>query len=173
VLPTGEQYVLRCAGEEHETPLSEPETANAIHGLVRFEAWQVVDRTSETVRLEHLLHPQPGYPFALRLRVDYELSPAGLRVQTTATNEGDVPLPYGEGHHPYLAAGAGLRVDDCTLVAPGPPGWRPTSGRCRPARSAWTAPTTTCGPAGRSGTCASTTASPTWPGTTTAGRGSG
>jgi aldose 1-epimerase len=106
-------------GEEHVTPLSEPETSNAIHGLVRNVAWQVADRTSGTVRLEHLLHPQPGYPFPLRLQVSYELSAAGLRVETTATNEGDVPLPYGEGHHPYLAAGAGLRVDVCTLVAPG------------------------------------------------------
>jgi aldose 1-epimerase len=106
-------------GEEHSTPLSEPETHNAIHGLTRYVAWRVTDRASETVRLEHLLHPQPGYPFGLRLQIDYELSAGGLRVTTTATNEGDVPLPYGEGHHPYLAAGAGLRVDDCTLVAPG------------------------------------------------------
>ncbi|MCZ2828803.1 aldose 1-epimerase family protein [Modestobacter sp. VKM Ac-2986] len=106
-------------GEEHETPVSEHETGNAIHGLVRFVAWQVVERTSERVVLEHLLHPQPGYPFTLRLRIAYELSAAGLRVQTTATNEGDRALPYGEGHHPYLAAGAGLHVDDCMLVAPG------------------------------------------------------
>jgi aldose 1-epimerase len=106
-------------GVEHATPVSEPETGNAIHGLVRHVAWQVVDRTSDAVRLEHLLHPQPGYPFTLRLSVTYELSPDGLRVQTTATNEGDLGLPYGEGHHPYLAAGAGLLVDDCTLVAPG------------------------------------------------------
>jgi aldose 1-epimerase len=106
-------------GEEHETPVSEHETGNAIHGLVRFVAWEVVERSSERVVLEHLLHPQPGYPFALRLRIAYELSAAGLRVETTATNEGDRALPYGEGHHPYLAAGAGLHVDDCTLIAPG------------------------------------------------------
>ena len=106
-------------GEEHVTPLSEPETGNAIHGLVRHVAWQVVERSSEAVTLEHLLHPQPGYPFTLRLQIAYELSTAGLRVTTTATNAGDVALPYGEGHHPYLAAGAGLLLDDCTLVAPG------------------------------------------------------
>ena len=106
-------------GAERQTPISEPETGNAIHGLVRFLPWQVTDRSSERVALELLLHPQPGYEFALRLQVAYELSPAGLRVQTTATNEGDEPAPYGEGHHPYLAAGAGLLVDDCTLVAPG------------------------------------------------------
>ena len=109
----------RWDGTEQQTALSEPETHNAIHGLVRTVAWQVVRRTSEAVVLEHLLYPQPGYPWALRLQVGYELSPTGLTVATTATNEGDVPLPYGEGHHPYLAAGAGLLVDDCTLVAPG------------------------------------------------------
>jgi len=106
-------------GAEHATPISEPETGNAIHGLVRFLAWQAVDRTSDAVTLEHLLHPQPGYPFPLRLQIAYELTTAGLSVRTTATNEGDVALPYGEGHHPYLAAGPGLHVDDCTLVAPG------------------------------------------------------
>jgi aldose 1-epimerase len=105
-------------GAVQQTPLSEPETANAIHGLVRFAPWTVVDRDGGSVRLEHLLHPQPGYPFTLRLQVAYQLSATGLQVTTTAINDGDVPLPYGEGHHPYLAAGAGLRVDDCTLQAP-------------------------------------------------------
>jgi aldose 1-epimerase len=109
----------RWDGAEHRTPLSEPETGNAIHGLVREEPWQVVDRSSDSVRLQHLLYPRQGYPFTLRLEIAYHLSPAGLRVETTATNDGDVPLPYGEGHHPYLAAGAGLHVDDCTLSAPG------------------------------------------------------
>jgi aldose 1-epimerase len=105
-------------GAEQSLALSEPETSTAIHGLVQYVPWQVVDRTGDTVRLEHLLHPHPGYPFVLRVQVAYELSPDGLRVTTTATNSGDVPLPYGEGHHPYLAAGPGLLVDDCTLVLP-------------------------------------------------------
>ncbi|MCW2575489.1 MAG: Aldose 1-epimerase [Modestobacter sp.] len=109
----------RWDGAEHQTPLSEPETHNAIHGLVRTVAWQVTGRTSDSVQLEHRLHPQPGYPFALRLQIGYELSPGGLHVRTTATNVGDEPLPYGEGHHPYLAARPGQHVDDCTLVAPG------------------------------------------------------
>jgi aldose 1-epimerase len=109
----------RWDGEEHQLPLSEPAAVNAIHGLVRFVPWTVLARSADTVALGYLLYPQPGYPFALRLQVAYELSAAGLRVSTTATNEGDVPLPYGEGHHPYLAAGAGLLVDGCSLVAPG------------------------------------------------------
>jgi aldose 1-epimerase len=105
-------------GEEHLTPVTEPEAGTAIHGLVRFVAWRVLARSADSVVLEHLLHPQPGYPFTLRLQVGYELSGDGLRVSTTATNEGDRGLPYGEGHHPYLAAGGGP-VDDWTLAAPG------------------------------------------------------
>ena len=104
-------------GQELRTPVTEPERGTAIHGLVRFVAWRPLARSEDSVVLEHLLHPQPGYPFALRLRVGYELSAVGLRVTTTATNEGDRPLPYGEGHHPYLAAGEGL-LDDCTLTVP-------------------------------------------------------
>ncbi|MGY1652583.1 aldose 1-epimerase family protein [Geodermatophilus sp. SYSU D01119] len=105
-------------GAEHVTPVTERALGTAIHGLVRFVAWRVLARSADSVVLEHLLHPQPGYPFALRLQVGYELSADGLRVTTTATNEGDADAPYGEGHHPYLAAPAGLRVDDCTLVLP-------------------------------------------------------
>jgi len=104
-------------GQELRTPVTEPERGTAIHGLVRFVAWRLLARSDGSVVLEHLLHPQLGYPFALRLRVGYELSAEGLRVTTTATNEGDRALPYGEGHHPYLAAGEGL-LDDCTLTVP-------------------------------------------------------
>ncbi len=105
-------------GEPHRTPVTEPERGTAVHGLVRHVAWRLLARAEDAVVLEHLLHPQPGYPFCLRLRVGYELSGDGLRVTTTATDEGPTDLPYGEGHHPYLAAGPGLRVDDCTLTVP-------------------------------------------------------
>ena len=55
----------RFDGREHQLPINEVATGNAIHGLVR---WVVVDWSSapsDRVVLEHVLHPQPGYPFAL------------------------------------------------------------------------------------------------------------
>jgi aldose 1-epimerase len=67
--------------------------------------------------LEHVLHPQPGYPFALALGVEYVLSEEGLRVTTTATNIGSERCPFGGGAHPYLTAGTAL-VDDAILHAP-------------------------------------------------------
>ena len=101
-------------GEAYRLPLDEPETLSAIHGLVRWVSWRPVEREQARVALEHLLHPQPGYPFALRLRVEYSLGDEGLSVQTVAENVGDRACPFGVGHHPYIAAPTG-RVDDLKL----------------------------------------------------------
>jgi hypothetical protein len=38
--------------------------------------------------MEHILYPQPGYPFLLGISIEYALSDRGLQVQTTATNLG-------------------------------------------------------------------------------------
>ena len=57
----------------------------------------------DRVELEYVLHPQPGYPFALRLSVEYRLAGDGLTVRTSAENTGDRACPFGVGHHPYIA----------------------------------------------------------------------
>ena len=104
-------------GRRHQLPLTEPENSNAIHGLVRWAAWQVRDHEQRRVLLEHFVHPQPGYPFLLRLVVEYELSADGVAVRTTATNEGADPCPYGAGWHPYLRPST-PKVDTAVLRLP-------------------------------------------------------
>jgi aldose 1-epimerase len=104
-------------GQSHQLALDEPERRNAIHGLVRWAAWTVAERAADRVRLEHRLHPSPGYPFALALGVEYALTADGLSVLTEATNVGADACPYGSGAHPYLAV-PGDRVDDITLQVP-------------------------------------------------------
>jgi aldose 1-epimerase len=101
-------------GSSFQLPLTERETQTAIHGLVRFANWTCVERDVSRVVLEHTLHPQPGYPFLLRLRVSYELAEAGLTVETTAENLGRESLPFGLAHHPYLAGHA----DDFEVTLP-------------------------------------------------------
>jgi aldose 1-epimerase len=105
------------AGRRHQLSLSEPEHGNAIHGLVRWPAWSVAEREPDRVALEHVVHPQPGYPFRLELLIEYALSSEGLSVRTTATNAGDEACPYGCGAHPYLTVGT-PRIDSVTLRAP-------------------------------------------------------
>jgi aldose 1-epimerase len=90
-------------GERYQLPVTEVERTTAIHGLVRWVNWHAVERSDSRVALEHTLHPQPGYPFALHLRVEYSLGSEGLTVRTTAQNVGDRAAPFGAGHHPYVA----------------------------------------------------------------------
>ena len=104
-------------GRVHQLPINEHVTQSAIHGLVRWAAWNVAEREEHRVVVAHDLHPQPGYPFALALRIEYELSADGLRVSTTATNVGADPCPYGAGAHPYLFAGSPT-VDTSMLHLP-------------------------------------------------------
>jgi aldose 1-epimerase len=105
-------------GERHQLPINDVAEQDAIHGLVRWEAWTVGDRTEDRVVLEHVLHPRPGYPFSLGLSVEYALSDDGLRTRTTAINLGPRPCPYGSGNHPYLASPR-HSVDSLMLRVPG------------------------------------------------------
>lgn len=101
-------------GAELQLPVNEAATGSAIHGLVRWGSWRLVEREAARVVLEHVLHPQPGYPFTVRLRVAYALTEKGLTVRTEAENVGDRACPFGVGHHPYILAPTGL-VDDLAL----------------------------------------------------------
>ena len=91
---------------------------NAIHGLVRWAVWNVAERETHRVVMEHVLHPRPGYPFSLglahRLRALGGGSAGARRRPRTSDRR---PCPYGTGAHPYLTAGT-ERVDSAVLRAP-------------------------------------------------------
>jgi aldose 1-epimerase len=105
------------AGQDLQLALTEPGRHHAIHGLVRWANWSATVNDGDRVVMEHVLHPQPGYPFTLGLSVEYRLGAGGLSVETTATNLGQHPCPYGAGAHPYLTVGT-ERVDDVVLTLP-------------------------------------------------------
>ena len=104
----------RFGGADHQLPVTEADRGNAIHGLARWQRWQVLDRDPTSVVMGTAIAPQPGYPFDVEVTVTYRLGDDGLRVVTAAGNRGDAPCPYGVGHHPYLSPGVGP-VDDATL----------------------------------------------------------
>lgn len=103
-------------GATHQLALTEPERGNALHGLVGWVRWDVHHPDAARASFRHELVPQVGYPFALDLTVDYQLSDAGLAVTLEATNDGDEPAPYGAGFHPYLTLGR--PADDLELTVP-------------------------------------------------------
>ncbi|GGC11842.1 aldose 1-epimerase family protein [Cellulomonas carbonis] len=107
-------------GVEHQLDITEPERGTALHGLVMWQRWQVVEvddaahRDGHAVTLELRLAPSGGYPFDLLMQVTYRLTAAGLHVQAVATNLGATAAPYGIGFHPWLSPGAGS-LDECTI----------------------------------------------------------
>lgn len=105
-------------GEEtYQLPITEPDRSNAHHGLVRWASWHRVEQTPESIELEYVLPPQPGYPHALGLTTRWSVGSGGLRADHTVVNLGPTTAPFGFGTHPYLRVGD-LALDDLVLELP-------------------------------------------------------
>jgi aldose 1-epimerase len=103
-------------GAEHRLELTEPERGSALHGLALWSRWRGTRASARRVTLSYDLAPRAGYPFSLRLAIDYELA-SGVVVTLRATNVGAGRAPFGAGLHPYLAPGT-ARADELTLQVP-------------------------------------------------------
>jgi aldose 1-epimerase len=106
------------AGQEEQLPLTEVSTGNAIHGLVRWALWEVVEHVADSVTVRYRLHPQPGWPHHLELQTTYAVGEDGLVVTPWVRNDGNGPAPFGYGSHPYLSIGS-LPLDEVRLSVPG------------------------------------------------------
>ena len=102
-------------GNEYQLALTEPEKQNAIHGLLRWRNWRLLDRSAQGVLVGTRLHPLTGWPFPLDVSIAYALGDEGLSVETRVTNIGDRPCPLACGQHPYVSPGDGQTIDGCTL----------------------------------------------------------
>src|SRR5262249_16254700 len=91
--------------------------------------------------------------------IEYALTDGGLQVQTTATNLGSDPCPYGSGAHPYLKLGTAT-IDRLVLHVPGRRSCDPTTAAFRSARTPWRARNTIFGSRGGLGPLCSTMRSP-------------
>jgi aldose 1-epimerase len=103
-------------GHTCQAALDEPARQNAIHGLVRWLDWTLVELEPELVILGCHVRPQPGYAWPLDLRVGYRLGAGGLEVTTDVVNAGHEIAPFGLGFHPYVTAG--VPVDGAILTVP-------------------------------------------------------
>jgi aldose 1-epimerase len=105
------------AGRTSQAALDEPERGNAIHGTVRWLPWRLDAHLQNVVSLVCAIHPTPGYPYSVSLRIEYRLGRDGLTVSSVATNTGTETAPFGLGFHPYVRAAAGS-IDGCVLRLP-------------------------------------------------------
>jgi aldose 1-epimerase len=104
-------------GQGEQLALTEPARGNAIHGLVRWAIWSVLEQAEETVTHGYRLHPQQDWDWCLDLSVTYTLTAPGLIVTPRARNVGTGAAPFGLGTHPYLSVGEDCN-DEVRLVRP-------------------------------------------------------
>jgi aldose 1-epimerase len=105
------------AGRGHTLALTEPDRGNAVHGLVRWAIWSLVEQAGDRVTVGCRLRPQQGWEWSLDLSVSYALTATGLIVTPRARNVGTDAAPFGFGAHPYLCVGE-ARVDEVELGIP-------------------------------------------------------
>jgi aldose 1-epimerase len=105
-------------GASHQLPLTEPAKHNAIHGLVNWARWHVVEQAADAVTLEFELPAQIGYPWSLLLRTRWSVGAGGLRADHEVTNTSGMDAPFGFSVHPYLRL-PGVPVEDVLLQVPG------------------------------------------------------
>jgi aldose 1-epimerase len=111
----GGRYRFRA--RTYQVPITEPDKQNALHGFARWMTWTVDEKAPDRVVLGLTMYPRSGYPFLLRIHVEYTVTRDGVRIVTTARNDGREALPYGSGFHPYVSAGT-PRIDDAVLELP-------------------------------------------------------
>lgn len=109
------QYTF--AGEALQLAITEPAKNTAIHGLVNWSRWHLVEQAPDTVTLGFDLPAQIGYPWPLRLRTRWSVGADGLRADHEVINTGVHDVPFGFSVHPYFQF-PGVAVDDVALRVP-------------------------------------------------------
>ncbi|GAA1319033.1 aldose 1-epimerase family protein [Leucobacter albus] len=102
---------------EQQLPLTEPGRGHAIHGLVAWLDWSVIEHSEHAVTLATTIVPQPGYPWRVYVTTEYRLGSDGLTQTVTARNDSATRAPFGAGPHPYLVAPNGA-LDTWELELP-------------------------------------------------------
>lgn len=106
--------LFRHLGREHRLEIDEPERGNAIHGLAWRTLFRVRQRAADSVTLEALVGPAPGWPWPLRHVLRHSVVPGALEASLVVRNEAAEPAPLAVGVHLFPDA-AGAPLDDCRL----------------------------------------------------------
>ncbi len=107
----------RFEEQAYQLSLTEPARNNAIHGLVNWARWSLVEQSASAITLEFELPAQIGYPWWLTLRSTWSISAAGLRCDQEVVNNSESNAPWGYSVHPYLQLPA-VSVDNTLLHVP-------------------------------------------------------
>jgi aldose 1-epimerase len=103
--------------QAYQLSLTEPARHTAIHGLVNWSRWELVEQAPGAITVQCELPAQVGYPWWLTLRTRWSVSADGLRCDQEVVNNSSSNAPWGYSVHPYLQL-PGVAVDDILLRVP-------------------------------------------------------
>ncbi|XOV86450.1 MAG: aldose 1-epimerase [Pseudomonadota bacterium] len=114
--------------------LADPDTGNAMHGVVRRRKWRVLDMGASPSlgawvqtalnSIQDGISPQEWpYPFTISLKI--QLLDGRLRTEVSIRNEGDKAMPFGLAFHPYFPTplGQGGSQEQCEVTIPADERW--------------------------------------------------
>lgn len=104
-------------GQVQELEVTEPSRGNAIHGLVRGKEWQLLEHAESSITLAVDVADEPGWPVPLHTVIRYDLAPRELTITHEVRNDGERPIGFGLGMHPYFRIGD-VPTDELTLTVP-------------------------------------------------------
>jgi len=111
----------RFDGTDYQVALTEPDKQNAIHGLLRWQSWSVREHAANRLTMGVRLHPSPGYPFGLDVRIDYRLGRDGLTATTIATTPATGRAPTAVDSTPICRPATTPSSTTATYSYPPPP----------------------------------------------------
>ena len=104
-------------GDKQQLDITEPARNTAIHGLLRYAGYELIEQTESSVTLGAIVFPQHGYPFHLETSVRYELIENGLSVTHDVRNLSSSKAPVASGAHPFLTIGD-VPAEELVLTVP-------------------------------------------------------
>lgn len=107
--------------KSYQLELNHEEEKHAIHGFVYNQPFTVNNVVTESnfakIDLEYDYNgDKKGYPFKLKVLVNYILCNEGFRVNTMIINVSGQRIPVGDGWHPYFSMSE--KIDDLKLKIP-------------------------------------------------------
>lgn len=109
-------------GEVRQLSITEPARGHALHGLLVWQDFDLVESSDSSVSLRSVVEPRDGYPHRVQVDVTYALGSSGLTTSVSATLLAGAPAPFGWGSHSYLVApsapGQTSPVDGWTVSIP-------------------------------------------------------
>jgi aldose 1-epimerase len=104
-------------GQNYQLPVNETERGTALHGLVRWVPWQLVEHSADGLTQQVVVYPQQGWDSTIVCTVTHRLAEDGLTVTVGCQNVGDRAIPFGYAAHPYFTLGE-QQVDDIDITVP-------------------------------------------------------